>query len=582
MSCQRPLSVLNKSLYFRFGLDKARNIVNCGQCESCLNSIKNDYLVRSYFHRMECVGIDFNGKRFKDQGFVLFPTLTYKKKLRPKYHYTLDGQNYTIEGFSHDHIRKFVKQLQDRFHDLYPEALKTEKITYMICSEYGYNNVYQDENGRLRKGQNAPHYHCLLYMPARCADRVKFYTKRGKERVMDGKQYWTYYVQNNWSIVHDDGTKEKLGRVDYSREYGAIISPTNVKAIRYVVEYACKQHDYYRITPIAKYLLQDVPVEFALKSSEELSNMSAQELQKYFSIKNEYSSLIKKRRDEIKHILPNHWQSIGYGSYMVQWLLSMDDHSRLDVIRNGFTVPGDTKFQKEDLNLYKVPKYILDKLYVDEYHAQVYSNKDNKIINRVYKKEFNDLARHDYQVRYDLDFKSQRFKLFTQLQESRFTRFTDADVRKFSKGTFVTIDYFRSYVRDMLSTYGLDYILSYKKVRNIAFRLNNQIDIYNYNLLSNSYGEDFNSFARSIYLDKVMASKYVPINRDMPQCLHEYRALDIPYYVEFKRPDIDQLLQVVDGFERQDSHNRYQSFLKKKEEKEIIKRAKKQQLCLCL
>ena len=89
MSCQRPLSVLNKSLYYRFGLDKARNIVNCGQCESCLNSIKNDYLVRSYFHRMECVGIDFNGKRFKKQGFVLFPTLTYKKKLRPKFHYTL-------------------------------------------------------------------------------------------------------------------------------------------------------------------------------------------------------------------------------------------------------------------------------------------------------------------------------------------------------------------------------------------------------------------------------------------------------------------------------------------------------------
>ena len=192
------------------------------------------------------------------------------------------------------------------------------------------------------------------------------------------------------------------------------------------------------------------------------------------------------------------------------------------------------------------------------------------------------MARHDYHVRYDLDFKSQRFKLFTQLQETLFNRFSDEDVRKLSNGTFVSIANYSTYVRDMLSTYGLDYILSYKRVRNIAFRLHNEIDIYNYNLLSNSYGEDFNTFARSIYLDKLLASKYVPINKGMPHQLHEYRALDIPYYIEFKRPDIDKVLQVVDGFERIDSHNRYQSFLKYREEKKIVKLAKNQKICLSL
>ena len=191
MSCYNPRYIVNKSVFWREGIDPIKVKVGCGKCKSCQKDITDTYYVRAKFQYLETYGLDFNYNKVAPEGFVLFPTFTYKPKNRPRFTYELNGKTYVIEGFSHQHIRKFVKQLNDRFHDVYPYSLQTVK--YIICSEYGYDDAYVDDNGKIRKGQNAPHYHGLLFFPSDARKDVTIYNKN-HSYIVSGIEYWQHHI----------------------------------------------------------------------------------------------------------------------------------------------------------------------------------------------------------------------------------------------------------------------------------------------------------------------------------------------------------------------------------------------------
>ena len=141
-----------------------------------------------------------------------------------------------------------------------------------------------------------PHYHILLFIPD--CDHISVpYIKKIVNKI------WFVDQHKGWIIW----SKEIKG--------GALVS--SHKAIQYVSKYVTKDLDFY----------------------------GKQDIMDYLSFEG--------NKEKIKHNLPHHWQSKGFGSYLADFVMSSPD--RDDLIADGVHLPCETY-------RYKLPRYIVNKL----------------------------------------------------------------------------------------------------------------------------------------------------------------------------------------------------------------------------
>lgn len=125
----------------------------CGQCFECQTLKHQEWLFRIYHEWKDCIA---------KGGYIFFDTLTYDDEHLPHisdfFDIPLDLDN---SCFSRKDLRSFVTSLTDRIRNKY--GADSSLFRRFIAAEYGKDEDYYDEFGRLRKGTIRPHYHCLFF-----------------------------------------------------------------------------------------------------------------------------------------------------------------------------------------------------------------------------------------------------------------------------------------------------------------------------------------------------------------------------------------------------------------------------------
>lgn len=557
MPCYSPRYIVNKSVFWREGIDPIKIKVGCGHCKSCLKEITDSFYVRAKFEYLSTYGLDFNYNQIGPSGFVLFPTLTYKPKNRPRFKYIINEETYEIEGFSHKHIRKYVKQINDRFHDVYPYSKQTVK--YIICSEYGYDNAYLDDKGNVRKGQNAPHYHALFFFPSDARKEVKLYNNNHSFTV-SGIDYWTHYVKTLWQKYY--------GKVEYSKKFGAEVKPSadSNNAIKYVIEYACKQHDFMRIPNIRRYLLQDIPSSFKFISETDFNMLSTDEQEEYLQIRSRYKDFISQREKEIKSILPNHWQSSYFGITGVDYLRNLSSDKRISILTDGIMFKDDLSSSGK-MNVYKFPKYLEDKVYVDIISHEITNDKGN-LVNVVDAKKYNKLALLDYSLKFDISLNKKAFDLQLKCLEISLTDLSDTLFNSLNTN-FKNKKSFTNFAKELFKRYSPRFIASYCYIKNIGFNIYN--DEYKY--LLNCNESSFINYTREVWLfNKLTSIKTLPAYKGQPAFLIDSHHSNCNKFNDLCINDIDILLDTIYKIDVYRSKQRKLVYDKQKEEKLMYRR----------
>lgn len=110
-------------------------LVPCNNCELCHERKRN-----ALASRLAC-------ESSLHSDIPIFVTLTYRRETCP------------VDGVNKSHIIDFFKRLRI---NLAVAGFSTD-FRYFLASEYGKNGLYTDVNGRVRRGTNRPHYHCVFY-----------------------------------------------------------------------------------------------------------------------------------------------------------------------------------------------------------------------------------------------------------------------------------------------------------------------------------------------------------------------------------------------------------------------------------
>ncbi|QCS36024.1 replication initiator protein [Capybara microvirus Cap1_SP_93] len=451
-TCYNKIEIKNPSVHFRKNMDKLLLQVDCGRCDSCLSQKRNNWYVRARFELMACLGQDKDGHYVAPSGFCLFPTLTYLSYKRPSLHIIDEfGDDWFFEGFSYQHITDYVNTIQTQYKRKYNKP--DDGVRYMVCSEYGGNAEYLDERGLPRIAQAAPHYHCLLFFPARAS----------KDSL-----YWKDYVSNLWRKQHDNAL------VGYSKSKGAFVRDCD--AIKYVTSYCHKQFDYYQRPELDAYIWHDyikdgfrfqIPPMSQWKDNEKL----------------EYLEILKSRREELKSIMPNHWESGHFGENCAKWLSNLSLDERVNILSNGITFANDTNLEGK-LNHYVVPKYIFDKLYYDIQYQRVYDEDLDREVLRPALKKPTDILCKDFVSLFRKVYNDKLLKFNHLFRYITLCDLTDNEILQLknidNKRDYVknwTREDLYSYFEDFQSRFSMERLVSYSYIRNTLFDINTSLDL---------------------------------------------------------------------------------------------------------
>lgn len=222
--CLSPIWIKNPKKFIpREGGTKYLLQVKCGKCSECVESKKEEAMMRSYY---ECLDT------FKNSGYVYFDTLTYDRKHLPKLSDFTDkvkrGSKEDFSCYNTEHIRLFLVRLR-RFAEYYENSLK-ENLKYFVTSEYGSRKEYVDERGRKRKGTERPHYHILFFVKNNAISVYKL----------------SMLVDLAWGYGRTDGLKYKGRKYVDEHTYTAESSTEDVKlkVCKYVSKYVGKEMGY--------------------------------------------------------------------------------------------------------------------------------------------------------------------------------------------------------------------------------------------------------------------------------------------------------------------------------------------------
>lgn len=180
--------------------------VPCGKCYHCLITKVNEWVTRMQAQTMY-------------SNYAYFVTLTYdSKNYGTKFFESLDPVKHNINEKKKYQFAPLVlrkKHLQDYFKRLRKNT--GQKFQYFACGEYGRNY------GR-------PHYHFILWSD----------NPISKEE-----------MQYSWSIEHEDGTRVKIGDIDYCDLALDAINPDH--SYKYVCKYLQKRDFDFDKLPTKKY-----------------------------------------------------------------------------------------------------------------------------------------------------------------------------------------------------------------------------------------------------------------------------------------------------------------------------------------
>lgn len=225
MQCLTPVLVPNKARFF--DISTKHPLLVYGRCGKCANCQQNNSA--EWYFRALCEFED----TVKQGNYVQFVTLSYSSQYVPKLSYFEEFGSLTpaedMFCFMSEDLRYFHSNLRSRLRRL---GFPKDSYKYFIASEYGHDNLYRDHRGRVRRGTNRPHYHCLFYVD-RNIDPLVF----------------SAAVQKSWQFGLTDGIGDSflnkspqyvLNNTFYSGVVGGR------KVVNYVSKYVQKSSAYYK------------------------------------------------------------------------------------------------------------------------------------------------------------------------------------------------------------------------------------------------------------------------------------------------------------------------------------------------
>lgn len=139
--CNTPITILNRSKRFRYSVDSASLTVPCGHCKECEKKKQNDWFFRASMEYMRVL---------KNNGYVLFPTLTYNDE--NLVFWNDEELGFKCPVFDKKHFVAFRNKLRVYLKREGFNVSEENTIRYMYVCEYG------GKRGR-------PHLHCCLFVP---------------------------------------------------------------------------------------------------------------------------------------------------------------------------------------------------------------------------------------------------------------------------------------------------------------------------------------------------------------------------------------------------------------------------------
>lgn len=193
--CLRPLHLRVMSTTFG---KEIPIFAPCGKCIECLLERQNSYKFR----------LCYEARRWKH---CFFFTLTYRDSSLPVVLNEFTGE-YVSTGCK-SHVQAWLKVMRERY--LRSRGCRFD-FRYFICLEYGSEDYYTDDWGRVRKATGRPHYHGIIF----CNDSPEFLNEMFDE----------------W--------RSRFGRVDASElkvtDSAPDIREHRSKVANYVAKYCCK------------------------------------------------------------------------------------------------------------------------------------------------------------------------------------------------------------------------------------------------------------------------------------------------------------------------------------------------------
>lgn len=161
----------NGRYFDRFHMQRYVISQPCGQCAECRQQKRTEWYIRNYFQIREC----------KDNGgFGLFESLTYADEWLPKASRLFSdvAEEEDFSCVSKDDVQDFLDRLHTNLDYRYFGA--NFGFKHFIVAEYGHDETYEDDYGRMRKGTERPHYHMfgsVKYSKRKVVRTINKYTK---------------------------------------------------------------------------------------------------------------------------------------------------------------------------------------------------------------------------------------------------------------------------------------------------------------------------------------------------------------------------------------------------------------------
>lgn len=282
-------------------LDRFFNFVPCNKCEECLSISQEGYRTRAVFHYYDCI---------KNGGCAFYYTLTYNEESIPKYN--------NIRCFDSKVLKDFIKRLR--------KFLPDGSLSYFITSEFGDDTL-------------RPHHHAVFYLNYK-EDRGKFYD----------------YVRLSWATkkvacfkLNSKGNKVPLYRLDSDGKKHRVFK--EIPRLGFI-----KPGDNLGLidSPIACYYC----AKYVKKNTNYLEYL---ESNNFTSVEVKEFEQFKKRSRSTLSLKPIHFQSIGFGLGMLDYLCDND-------FVNGFIVTNDIF---SVINRFSIPLYIMRKHMYNTYYNSV-------------------------------------------------------------------------------------------------------------------------------------------------------------------------------------------------------------------
>lgn len=295
--CQHISPIVNNSNHYNV-YKPLYFYVNCGKCEECLHTRRNDWFIRAYYQ--------YNStKRYS--GRVYMFTLTFNNSNLPIFNGRVCFDNRIFQ--------KFIKRLRSYFNDHYPSY----SFTYLACPEFG------ETYGR-------PHYHLLLYVTASDFNLRNFFVY---ESVLACWQQGFIHVRKG----------SNLGEI------------MHLKALRYTTKYVTKNvHGYsHRLFWFRYSLIRKHYKQFLLQNDYVSLREIASSLFKCVT-NSLYADAYRDYADEVNILIPKVHASLGFGSCALDYL------SKSNIDSETVLAPAGDSYVNYSMPLYIKRKLFYDRL----------------------------------------------------------------------------------------------------------------------------------------------------------------------------------------------------------------------------